>query len=82
MVNALDFGVPSSRKRLIAGSVAIVKALERRKGSGPTVLPVHALPVAPPRRALPPLLGDLQPARQGAAQRRARHDGAPANGTG
>ena len=44
MVNALDFGVPSSRKRLIAGSVAIVKALERRKGSGPTVLPVHVLP--------------------------------------
>ena len=44
IVNALDFGVPQSRVRLVAGSAPIVEALERRKGTGPTMLPVHVLP--------------------------------------
>lgn len=44
IVNALDFGVPQSRVRLVAGSEHVVRALERRKGTGPTTLPVHVLP--------------------------------------
>lgn len=48
VVNAMDFGVPQSRTRLIAGSARIVAALEARKGSGPTVLPKDVLPSLQP----------------------------------
>ena len=48
VVNTMDFGVPQSRVRLIAGSPRIVAALEARKGSGPTLLPMDVLPSLQP----------------------------------
>ena len=43
VVDCVDFGVPQHRKRLIAGSDCIVSALEARRGTGPTVLPMDML---------------------------------------
>lgn len=43
IVDAVDFGVPQRRVRLVAGSPSIVAALEARRGSGPTVLPRDVL---------------------------------------
>jgi site-specific DNA-cytosine methylase len=50
VVNAIDFGVPQSRVRIVAGSPHIVAAMERRKGTGPTVLPKDVLALKPASR--------------------------------
>ena len=48
IVDTSDFGVPQRRTRLIAGSPCIIAALEKRKNSGPTILPKDVLPSLQP----------------------------------
>ena len=48
IVDTSDFGVPQRRTRLIAGSACIIAALEKRKGSGPSILPKDVLPSLQP----------------------------------
>ena len=51
VVDAIDYGVPQHRKRLIAGSPRIVAALEERRGS---------LTMAPALRPVPRLEGQVR----------------------
>ena len=48
IVDTSDFAVPQRRTRLVTGSPCIVSALEKRKGSGTTVLPKDVLPSLQP----------------------------------
>ena len=50
VVNAVDFGLPQNRVRVIAGSQRIVSALEQCKGTGPTLLPKDVLTSLQPSR--------------------------------
>ena len=52
VVNCVNFGVPQSRVRLIAGTPAIVDACRTRAGTGATVLPRDVLDLDPTRFAL------------------------------
>lgn len=49
-VDVSDHGVPQRRRRLIAGSPAIVEGMRRRHRSGPTRLPLHVFPAFCPER--------------------------------
>ena len=50
IVNAADHQVPQSRKRVVAGSPRVVRAMRKAEGTGPTILPKHVLTKLRPLR--------------------------------
>ena len=50
VVNAADHSVPQSRKRVIAGSPRVARAMKKAAGTGPTVLPKEVLTNLQPSR--------------------------------
>lgn len=65
VVNAADFGTPQSRRRIVAGTDAIVRGLVEKRDTGPTTLPMHVLEALRPWAEYKLLNGtDNQPLRQ------------------
>lgn len=65
IVNTQDFGVPQSRKRLVAGSACIIKHLRDHRGTGPTILPKDVLTLLQPESRFMLVSGtDNQPLRE------------------
>jgi len=65
VVNCVNFDVPQSRRRLIAGSDHIVQALAAKEYQGPTVLPVNVLTsLTPPAAYTLANATDNQPVRK------------------